>query len=145
MKWPFFGIIKKGNNLYEFSYVKNVAYGIVQSLNIAKNYGLFIIADVKKNTFIQVANTIAKSVNPKVKFISLPYWFALFIGFLGDMITKISGKRFPFRMRTAKNMAGGLVFDPSKAVKSFGLKQQYKLEEGVKKTVIWLKSQKIIT
>ncbi len=142
---PIFPMVGAGTDFYEFSYVKNIAEGIyLASQKIEKGLKVLNIADIKKISFQELIKIIAKQSNPKLRVVHLPYPFAMAVGYVGDALTKITGKRFPFRTRTVRGVLGGWVADPSKAVRIIGLKQHYTLDEGIAETIEWLTSTGLI-
>ena len=142
---PIFPLVGAGTDFYEFSYVKNIAEGIfLASQKINDELVLLNIADIKKISFKELIKTISKLSNPKLKIIHLPYSLAMSLGYIGNAITKVTGKRFPFRTRTVKGVTGGWVADPSKAVSKIGLKQPYSINMGIEETLEWLISNNLI-
>jgi nucleoside-diphosphate-sugar epimerase len=144
-KKSFFPLIGGGKNLFEFSFIKNAVNGIYQAAENCKGgFQLFNIADIKKRSLKDIIKTISRYTNPNIKLISTPYFFARILGLTGDLIVKITGKPFPFRTRTLRGVLGGWISNPKKAIDTFGYKQKYSLEEGVKETIKWLKKEKIM-
>lgn len=134
----FFPVIGKGDNPFEFSYIKNVSWGVMTAAKMwKKDFGLFNIGDTEKRT----VNDLLRTLNPYIKLVSLPLPIALILGGMGDLITAITGKRFPFRLRTVRGLRGGWVTNCEAAINQLGLKQQYSFEEGLKETYHWLENE----
>ncbi len=142
---PIFPMVGTGTDFYEFSYVKNVVAGIyLASQKINDELVLLNITDIKKISFKELISTISAQSNSKLKIIHLPYSLAMGLGYIGNAITKVTGKRFPFRTRTVKGVTGGWVADPSKAVNKIGLIQPYSINHGIEETLAWLISNNLI-
>jgi GlcNAc-P-P-Und epimerase len=142
VKKPVFVLVGGGNNPYEFSYIKNVAQGVFDAtMKVKEGYNMFVISDVKKPTLREVVRSASRFINPKLRIVSIPFSVAMSLGFAGEFVAKVTGKRFPLQRRTVRGMVGGWISDPSKAVETFGLTQKYSLDEAMSETVVWLKER----
>ncbi|MBI2148939.1 NAD(P)-dependent oxidoreductase [Candidatus Woesearchaeota archaeon] len=144
VKKPIFIVVGNGKNLYEFNYVKNVVSGIILASEKINNFKIYNIGEIEKKTYNEIIKLIAKNMNKKTIILHIPTVIAKTMGYFGDVITKITNKRFIINSRIIKGLLGGWKTSYNKAEKEIHLKQQYNSEEGIKETIEWLKKERMI-
>ena len=110
-------IYNRGKFFRDLIYVSDVVSGIKTIINKGKSGELYWISSGKKIWFYELANLLGKLTNCKVKFVATPRY-------------------------TKKTDVGNFVVDNSK-LRSLGWKPKVNLDEGIKKTLEYFKSQKI--
>ena len=110
-------IYNRGKFFRDLIYVSDVVSGIKTIINKGKSGELYWISSGKKTWFYELANLLGKLTNCKVKFVVTPRY-------------------------TKKTDVGNFVVDNSK-LRSLGWKPKVNLDEGIKKTLEYFKSQKI--
>ena len=110
-------IFKKGKFFRDLIYISDVISGIKTIMKKGKSGELYWISSGKKIWFYELAKLLEKLTNAKVKFIKTPNY-------------------------TKKVDVGNFVVNNSK-LRSLGWKPKMNLDEGIKKTLEYFKSQKI--
>ena len=110
-------IFKKGKFFRDLIYISDVISGIKTIMKKGKSGELYWISSGKKIWFYELAKLLEKLTNAKVKFVKTPNY-------------------------TKKVDVGNFVVNNSK-LRSLGWKPKINLDEGIKKTLEYFKSQKI--
>ena len=110
-------IFKKGKFFRDLIYISDVISGIKTIMKKGKSGELYWISSGKKIWFYELAKLLEKLTNAKVKFVKTPNY-------------------------TKKVDVGNFVVNNSK-LRSLGWKPKMNLDEGIKKTLEYFKSQKI--
>ena len=110
-------IFKKGKFFRDLIYISDVISGIKTIMKKGKSGELYWISSGKKIWFYELAKLLEKLTNAKVKFVKTPNY-------------------------TKKVDVGNFVVNNSK-LRSLGWKPKVNLDEGIKKTLEYFKSQKI--
>ena len=91
-----FIMVGSGQNLKSLAYIDNVVAFIEQCMRSDKKYGLYNYVDtpdLDMNSLVQlVKKTLKGNTNIGLR---LPYWVGLMMGYLADVISKVTGKRIP--------------------------------------------------
>jgi nucleoside-diphosphate-sugar epimerase len=110
-------IFKKGKFFRDLIYISDVISGIKTIVNKGKSGDLYWISSGKKTWFYQLGELLEKLTKAKVKFVKTPKY-------------------------TKKVDVGNFVVNNSK-LRSLGWKPKVNLDEGIKETLEYFKSQKI--
>ena len=110
-------IFKKGKFFRDLIYISDVISGIKTIMNKGKSGDLYWISSGKKTWFYQLGELLEKLTGAKVKFVKTPNY-------------------------TKKVDVGNFVVNNSK-LKSLGWKPKVSLDQGIKETLEYFKSQKI--
>jgi nucleoside-diphosphate-sugar epimerase len=110
-------IFKKGKFFRDLIYISDVISGIKTIMKKGKSGELYWISSGKKIWFYELAKLLEKLTNAKVKFVKTPNY-------------------------TKKVDVGNFVVNNSK-LRSLGWKPKMNLDQGIKKTLEYFKSQKI--
>jgi UDP-glucose 4-epimerase len=110
-------IFKKGKFFRDLIYISDVISGIKTIMNKGKSGDLYWISSGKKTWFYQLGELLEKLTDAKVKFVKTPNY-------------------------TKKVDVGNFVVNNSK-LKSLGWKPKVSLDQGIKETLEYFKSQKI--
>ncbi|MDP6523926.1 MAG: NAD-dependent epimerase/dehydratase family protein [Kiritimatiellia bacterium] len=144
-------LVGSGEALTEFCYVKNQVQGIRLAAEKGKSGEVYFISDEKSYMIKDVVRAIAKELGVKVITPHLPVPLALVIGFTFEILSKIfrfypfvipQTGRPPFSRKTVKwTSESKLYCDISKARGELSYNPGYSMEDGIRETVAWYKSQ----
>lgn len=140
-------MIDKGKKLNSFLYVDDVVEALAKVCGNRRCYNQIIhTSSQEKTTNAQFLEFLAKelSVNPPAK--SLPYWFALVLGFLFEKFYRLIGSPkppliTPFRV---KLVGRDHYYSTEKARRLIGFKQKVTLMKGIRKSCDYYKNAGII-
>jgi nucleoside-diphosphate-sugar epimerase len=133
-------IVNNGVNLRSLSYVDNLIEGLVlAAINAKSTSDLYVIADDKTYSFIEIVNTIAEIYNVDLRLVSIPSFFSslskfslLFCNFLGF---------YSWTLYFFATMNVDLGCDVKKAKNELGYRTKIDLKTGVKKTLDFYQSE----
>lgn len=106
---------------------------------------IYFIADERIYPYREFMNAIAKTLGVRCIKILFPNSLVLAIGFINDLLAKIRGKPATLNWQKACAMVqSAWVCDVSKAKAELDFRAKVSLEEGVKRTADWYRSQRWI-
>ena len=120
--------------------VRDVVDCLIKAVDLGRNGERYIVAG-ENITIKKLFTTIANYADQKPPHILLPNFVLKFLGFIGDVLTKL-GKGFPISGENAKISTFYHWFDSSKAQKEFGLKPQ-PATTYIKESVDWVLKNKL--
>jgi nucleoside-diphosphate-sugar epimerase len=103
-----------GSQTRDFNYIKNTVFGIIQALKSDQTHGIWNISNGKETSIRELAETIIKLTDSKSKIVETP-WRP------GE-----KGVR--------------LYLSIEKAKKELGYEPKYSLEQGLNRTIDWIKN-----
>jgi GlcNAc-P-P-Und epimerase len=125
-----------------YGYIDNTIYqieSIIKSPDHHTNKKVFYLGDYRPYPITEWANDIAACVNRKIR--TIPYFVFVVAARAGDILTRLSIK-FPMTSFRLENMTTDNVYDLS-LIESIAPSLPVTRLEGTKKTINWLKSQKL--
>ncbi len=132
-------VVGKGDNLRSLCYIDNLVEGLVSLVNKTDIEGkIYLLADNSAYTFNEVVKTITTLIKNEIKVIHLP-------NILGNISWKISNLMFMLfniyfvELYVLKTMQLHWECDISKAKKEINYNPKVSLEEGVRRTIDWIK------
>jgi nucleoside-diphosphate-sugar epimerase len=130
-----FLMIGRGENRKSMAYVGNVAAFIKFCIETIKpGFRLLNYIDKPDLTMNELVLQAEESLNRKLPSLRLPYW----VGFLGgigfDILTRITGKKFPINRIRIKKFCATTQFDATLAHNS-GFEAPFTLAEGLDRTL----------
>lgn len=129
-----FMMIGKGVNKKSMAYVGNVAALIKNIIeNDEKGYRIFNYADKPDLSMSELVDIISKKMNLNISKIKIPYILGIFIGYIFDLFSFITRKKFSVSSIRVKKFCATTQFDASKIHSVF--KPPYSLKEGINKTL----------
>jgi nucleoside-diphosphate-sugar epimerase len=129
-----FMMVGLGENHKSMAYVGNVAQFLVHALNFGPGRHLYNVATKPDMSVRELVEFIRSELNLSTRLPKLPYVLGLAGGFTFDLISKLSGKKFPISsIRIRKFCADTTV--STKALEGTGFKQPYTLHEGLKRMI----------
>lgn len=132
-----FPLIGKGEKKLSFVYVQNVVDGILlgeKKQAVGKGYFLTQEPITLKEFSCKIAEEFGVG-----KPIQIPYWLAYYGIMPFEKIAKLFGHDLPINTRRIKRLTQDTVFSHEKAQKLLGYNPKISQQEGIKKTVKWLK------
>jgi nucleoside-diphosphate-sugar epimerase len=136
-----FRIIGNGKNLVHLVYVENLIDGLVLTLKEKSSIGKkYIIADEKAVTFLELSQTIAKAENVYLPKMKIPISFAKISASFFELLRKIIDFNPPLTKDRVNFLTENHAYDISKAKKDLGFVPKISLEEGIKKSIEWYRT-----
>ncbi|MFL7011312.1 NAD-dependent epimerase/dehydratase family protein [Enterovibrio norvegicus] len=130
-----FVMIGKGDNKKSMAYVGNVANFLKYQIDNREPISIYNYADKRDLTSNEIVDVVKKSLGKTSKSISLPYSFGLLAGSTFDLISKVSGKKFPISKVRIQKFCADTTVDSTLAMTS-GFKAPYAIEDGLKKMIV---------
>ena len=130
-----FLMIGRGENRKSMAYVGNVAAFIKFCLDTIKP-GLRVLnyTDQPDLTMNELVLQAEESLNRKLPSLRIPYWMGMLGGLIFDLISTITGKKFPISSVRIKKFCATTQFDASLAHLS-GFEAPFTLAEGLDRTL----------
>lgn len=137
---PHIGTEKKFLSL---CYVNDLIEGIwLASQNEKAKGQIYFIADEQIYSYHEFMEAMAKALGVRTLKIVIPETLVLMIGLINDWMAKIKGKPAILNRQKALAMVQkGWLCDVSKAKAELGFQAKISLEDGIKRTVNWYRSQ----
>ena len=128
-------MIGRGENRKSMAYVGNVAAFIKFCLE-TKKPGLRVLnyTDQPDLTMNELVLQAEESLNRKLPSLRLPYWLGMTGGLCFDILSRITGKKFPISSIRIKKFCATTQFDASLA-HSIGFEAPFTLAEGLDRTL----------
>lgn len=131
-----FVMIGNGDNSKSMAYVGNVTAFIAYLIKErSEGYNVFNYVDKPDFTMNDLVAQVGQVLNKRVPTIHCPYWIGMLAGYAFDLIGRISGNKQVVSSVRVKKFCAVTRFDASKAMSS-GFKPVYRLEEGLKLTLL---------
>ena len=130
-----FLMIGRGKNRKSMAYVGNVAAFIKFCLETQKP-GLSVLnyTDQPDLTMNELVLQAEESLNRKLPSLRLPYWIGMLGGLVFDLISRVTGRKFPISSVRIKKFCATTQFDASLAHSS-GFEAPFTLAEGLDRTL----------
>lgn len=130
-----FLMIGRGENRKSMAYVGNVAAFIKFCLETKKpGFQVLNYIDKPDLTMNELVLQAEESLNRKLPSLRLPYWIGMFGGLCFDLLTRITGKKFPISSIRIKKFCATTQFD-AKLAHSSGFEAPLTLAEGLDRTL----------
>ena len=131
----YFMMVGSGKNYKSMAYVENVASFIKYMIFNGKGYQLYNYIDKPDLTMNDLVSIVKEKMGKKVNTgIHLPYWLGYFGGLIFDLLSKITGKKFPISSIRVKKFCATTQFETSINEKTTFI-PPISLEEGLKRTI----------
>lgn len=146
----FFPLIGDGRAVTEFCYVKNQVHGIRLAAEKGRPGETYFISDARSYSIEEIVDAIAAALGVRLVKPRIPVPVALGMGFGFEVLSKVlpfhpfrlrQTGRPPFSRRTVAWTSESRLFcDISKARRELDYIPPYTLEEGIRETVEWYRS-----
>jgi nucleoside-diphosphate-sugar epimerase len=130
-----FLMVGKGTNYKSMAYVGNIAAFIKYHLeNTKPGYQVFNYIDKPDVNMNELVSQVEKSLDKNIPSAHFPYWLGMLGGYGFDVLSKVTGKKFPVSAVRVKKFCATTQFDAT-AAHSCGFKAPYTLAEGLHNTL----------
>ena len=134
--------VGNGSNIKSIAYVENVVGAtIFQLKKMQSGFEIFNYADTPHYTTRELVALIAKKANVNIPQMHLPYPLAIFAASFIDVIGKITKYDFPITAKRIEKFNTSTQHFAEK-IKAEGFVPPITLEEGIEKTIHWIKTDK---
>ena len=129
-----FIMIGNGNNKKSMAYVDNVASFIEHAMHFLPGIHIYNYADKPDLSMNQLTTLIYKSMNiRRHKFFRMPYVAGLFIGYIFDLISYITSKKFSISSIRVKKFCATSTYKTK--FEEIKFQPPYTLSDGLKRTI----------
>ncbi len=129
-----FVMIGSGQNKKSMAYVGNVVGFLDACMNETSSYGVYNYVDTPNLTMTELVSEVRQSLGRgKGTGVRLPYVFGLLIGYLGDAITRVTGKKLPVSSIRVKKFCSSSEFNCSAHPKGYVAK--HRLDDAISRTI----------
>lgn len=136
IKSKFFVMIGDGNNIKSMSYVENVAQFLYQCLELKEGIYIKNYVDKPDLKTKDIVKIVQKSLSIKeFKKFYLPVKLGLFAGFFVDLLSRLTGKKFPISLIRIKKFTSNTIINSNKIL--FDFKPPFNLEKALEKTITY--------
>lgn len=108
------------------------------------NGQIFFIGGERYLSLQEYIHTVARALGVKKPYIRVPYWPMYFAGWLCEVVCKPFGIEPPLHRRRIKFFKNNRAFNISKAKRVLGYAAQVELDEGMRRTVDWYRSEGLL-
>lgn len=130
-----FAMVGSGTNYKSMAYVGNIVEFIKYKLsNVQPGYDVYNYVDKPDLNMNQLVAEVEKSLNKKIPSVHLPYAVGMLGGFCFDLLSKVTGKKYPISSVRVKKFCATTQFDATK-VHSSGFVAPYSLSQGLDRTL----------
>jgi nucleoside-diphosphate-sugar epimerase len=129
-----FMMVGSGQNYKSMCYVGNVACFLSKQVINNTGYKVFNYADKPDLSTSEIVSIIKSEMGISGKSLNLPYPLGLFGGYAFDILSKITGKKFPISAVRIKKFCADSTIDANATIAS-GFKPPYSLEQSLKAMV----------
>ncbi len=126
--------IGKGDNKKSIGYVGNIAAFLATLATKKTTVDIYNYTDKPDMSAREMADYIQKELGRDSKIPSVPYFVGLMGGYAFDILSKITGKKFPVSSIRIKKFIADTSIDTTKLENS-GFKRPYTLQEGFTRTI----------
>jgi nucleoside-diphosphate-sugar epimerase len=129
-----FMMIGKGDNKKSMAYVGNIVAFIKATLeSTERGYHIFNYADKPDFSMTELTLLIENKMKIKLPNIKIPYYIGMALGYIIDLLSFLTKKKFSISSVRVKKFCATTQFDASKVQKTFS--PPYRLEEGLNRTL----------
>ena len=110
-----FLMIGTGENKKSMAYIGNVVAFLEACVATEQKYAVYNYVDTPDMTMNQLVSQVRKILSGQVGVgLRLPYWFGVFIGYVADVVSNITGKKLPVSSIRVKKFTSSTQFQSSK-------------------------------
>jgi nucleoside-diphosphate-sugar epimerase len=135
-----FVMVGSGKNRKSMSYVGNISIFLASVTNAGPGVHIYNFAGKPDLTSKQIVEIIRDELHIGHKIPQVPYWIGLLGGYFFDLLSKLTGKKFPVSSVRIEKFNAETVVSTEKLVDS-GFKESYGLEEALRRTIRYEFSQ----
>lgn len=130
-----FLMVGTGDNKKSMAYISNVVAFLETCVATDQKYGVYNYVDTPDLTMNELVSQVRAKLNGKNGVgLRLPYWLGMMMGYVADVVSKISGKNLPISSIRVKKFTSSTQFNSSKKnLENF--EPPFRLSEGVERTL----------
>jgi nucleoside-diphosphate-sugar epimerase len=141
----YFLMIGSGNSLYHMTYIDDLVQGFILAATRDEAVGeVFTIAGEKYTTLNELVGLVADAVGVKRREIHIPLRPVMWAAVVCDRVFRSIGKRPPLYPRRVEFFVLDRAFSIDKARRMLGYEPKVSLEEGLRRTAEWYRSEGLI-
>lgn len=130
-----FVMIGKGNNKKSMAYIENIVAFLDAAIFSEEKYGVFNYVDTPDLTMSELVSQVRSKLKGKTGTgLRLPLWLGFFLGYLADVVARISGKNLPVSSIRVKKFISSTEFSSTKGALA-GFVPPVSLVEGINRTL----------
>lgn len=139
-----FAMIGNGTNKMHYVYVTDLVKGARLAELSKKPTGDYILAGAQPTPFAEVARDIAASIHEKLPGWHIPIWVATVLAYLFQLVTNITGIKFPLFPSRVKTMTTSYYYSIEKARKEIGYRPLVSFKQGAVLTGAWYEKHNMV-
>lgn len=130
-----FVMVGSGQNKKSMAYVGNIVAFLERTLEAELKYGVFNYVDTPDLTMNELVSQVRHKLHDKSGVgLRLPYWLGLVLGYIADVVMRVSGKKLPVSSLRIKKFVSSTEFATNKS--SFdGFLAPFSLQDGLSRTL----------
>ena len=130
-----FLMVGRGQNKKSMAYVGNVVAFLERTLQTELKYGVFNYVDTPDLTMNGLVSQVREKLHSKPGVgLRLPYWLGLVLGYLADVVARVTGKNLPVSSLRIRKFTASTEFATDKSSLD-GFVAPYSLQDGISKTL----------
>ena len=130
-----FLMVGKGENKKSMAYIGNIVAFLEHCIATDQKYGLYNYADTPDLTMNQLVSQVRAILKGKIGVgPRLPYWLGMVLGYIADLVAKLSGKNLPVSSIRIRKFASSTEFRSAQE-SLVGFKPPFSLEDGITRTL----------
>ncbi len=129
-----FVMVGAGNNKKSMGYVGNISHFLATKVNESSGIDVYNFAGKPDLTSAQIVDIITDELRIKKRIPHIPEWAGMLGGYIFDVLSKITGKKFPISTVRIKKFTSDTTVSTEKLLAS-GFKDSYGLEEGLRRMI----------
>jgi len=134
-----FVMVGDGTNQKSMAYVQNIAAFLLTCINTKTSHGIYNYVDTPDYDMNSLVADVRKTMLGKDNIgPRLPKWAGLVLGWVADVVAKITGRKLPISQIRVKKFTSSTSFATSKGDLD-DFKAPYSLQEGLTRTLLSLK------
>lgn len=129
-----FVIVGSGKNEKSMGYVGNISLLLASKATAEPSIDIYNFAGKPDLSTERIVDIITDELKISHKFPHVPEWAVLIVGYMFDMLSRITGKKFPISSVRIKKFTADTIVSTDKLLKS-GFVEKFDLEEGLRRTI----------
>ena len=130
-----FIMVGNGENKKSMAYIGNITAFLDVCIATKQKYGVYNYVDTPDFNMNELVSVVREQLKNKNGVgLRIPYWFGMLLGYVADLIAKLSGKNLPVSSIRVKKFASSTEFTSGKANLD-NFKAPFSLSDGIKQTL----------
>ena len=130
-----FLMVGNGKNKKSMAYIGNVVAFLETCIATDQKYAVYNYVDTPDLTMNELVSQVKAKLNGEEGVgLRLPYWLGLILGFMADLVAKISGKNLPVSSIRVKKFTSSTEFQSAKSTLE-NFQAPFSLKQGIERTL----------